>query len=119
MKILAKNKYLRKSEFRYNKNPNVINARGEGHTAYITVRHKNRSKINIITHSTTFFGKPTKRLRYNPNPSKPSKKPSYFSIPVWESNIYLKDKPKGFWKMRKCDKKLIRNENRKYYRNLW
>ena len=119
MKILAKDKYLRKNEFRYNTNPAIKNPRGEGHTAYVSVRYKNKSKINIITHAKSFFGKSTKRLRYNPNPSKSSNRPSYFSIPVWELNTYLKDKPKGYWKMRKCDRRTIRRENRKYHKNKW
>ena len=111
---IAKDKYLRKNEFKYNKNPEVKNPRGEGHVAYVTVRHKKRSKINIITHSQSFFGEPTERLKHNPNPSKSSKRESRFSVPRWEHNSNLVDKPKGVWRMSNHDRKKIHKFNKKY-----
>ena len=114
MRKISKDKYLRKNEFRYNTNPEVKNPWGEGHVAYVTVRHKNKSKINIITHSKQFYGKPTEELNQNPNPSKPSKRKSRFSVPVWELNSYLKDKPNGVWRMSNSDRKKIHKFNKKY-----
>ena len=105
---------MRKNEFRYNKNPVVKNPRGEGHIGYITVRHKKRSKVNIITHAKTFFGEPTNPLHKNPEVSKPSKKQSYFSVPRWEQNSHLKDSPKGVWHMSNKDRKSIRKFNKQY-----
>ena len=113
---MAKDKYLRKNEFRYNKNPGVINPRGEGHTAYVSVRHKKKSKINIVTHAKQFYGEPTYPLANNPNPSKPSKRTSRVSVPRWESNTYLAEFPKGVWRMSKQDRALIRKINKKYDR---
>lgn len=111
---MAKDKYLRKNEFRYNTNPDVKNPRGEGHIAYVTVRHKKHSKINIITHSGKFYGEPTTTLEENPNRSVPSKRVSRFSVPRWEHNSFLKDKPQGIWKMSKKDRKTIHKFNKKY-----
>ena len=111
---MAKNKYLRKNEFRYDTNPEVKNPRGEGHVAYVTVRNKKRSKINIITHSKSFYGEPTYPLAGNPNPSKSSKRPSYYSVPRWERNSYLVDEAKGVWRMSKENRKRIRKTNKKY-----
>ena len=111
---MSKNKYLRKNEFRYNTNPAVKNPRGQGHMAYVSVRQGHKAKINIITHARTFYGEPTMKLRENPNRSKPSKRPSRFSVPRWEKNSFLKDPPKGFWKMSKKDRKAIRKANKKY-----
>ena len=111
---IAKDKYLRKNEFRYNKNPEVKNPRGEGHIGYVTVRHKKRSKVNIITHSSTFYGEPTQLLRKNPELSRLSKKPSRFSVPVWEKNTHLQEAPRGVWRMSNEDRKQIHKFNKKY-----
>lgn len=112
-----KDKYLRKNEFRYDSNPEVKNPRGEGHIAYVTVRHKKNSKINIITHADNFYGEPTTKLAVNPERSKktkPKENPSRFSVPRWEKNSFLKEPAKGFWKMSKQDRKAIRKANKKY-----
>ena len=111
---IAKDKYLRKNEFRYNKNPEVKNPRGEGHVAYVSVRHKKRSKINIITHAKTFYGEPTQPLRKNPNVSKPANRTSNFSVPRWEQNTYLLEQPKGIWRVDKQDRKNIHKFNKRY-----
>ena len=111
---MSKKKYLRKNEFRYNTNPAVKNPKGEGHMAYITARHGTKYKINIITHSKTFYGEPTKKLDKNPNVSKPSKRTSRFSVPRWESDTYLKNKPKEVWRMSKVDRIAIKKFNKKY-----
>ena len=107
---------MRKNEFRYNTNPDVINPMGEGHIAYVSVKNKKHSKINIITHSKSFYGQPTYLLKKNPNISKPSKRQSYVSIPVWEKNSYLVEKPKGIWHLSNVDRKSIRKFNKKYAR---
>ena len=108
-------KFLRKNEFRYNSNPNVKNPKGEGHIAYITVKHGKKSKINLITHGKTFYGEPTVMLSVNPNRSSTDPRPSRFSVPRWENNYYLKDYPKhGNWKMSKLDRKKIKKFNKHY-----
>lgn len=112
----SKKKYLRKNNFRYNTNPNVLNLHNEGHTAFITAKHGHKAKINIITHSKEFYGMPTKELSQNPNKANPSKKKSRYSIPVWENEKYLKDNAKGYWKISKRDNKQIRKDNKKYER---
>ena len=111
---MTKKKYLRKNEFRYNTNPDVKNPRGEGHMAYVTVRRKKHSKINIVTHAKNFYGEPTYPLHRNPNVSKPSKRTSYVSVPVWERNSYLKDKPDGVWRMSNQDRKMVHKINKKH-----
>ncbi|MBQ8162956.1 MAG: hypothetical protein IJZ93_01120 [Clostridia bacterium] len=106
---------MRKSEFRYNTNPAVKNPKGEGHVAYVTVKHKKHSKINTITHARTFYGEPTVKMNVNPNRTSKDKRPSRFSVPVWENNSYLKDKPnKGYWKIDERDKKAIKKFNKQY-----
>ena len=39
---------------------------------------------------------------------------SRFSVPYWEKNKYIKDKPKGVWRMAKIDKRKITKVNKKY-----
>ena len=114
MSKISKKKYLRKSEFRYNKNPVVINPKGEGHTVYVSARRGNKWKTNIITHSNTFYGEPTVPMHKNPDRSKPSSRRSYFSVPRWEQEQYIKDKPKGYWKLDKKDRIAIKKFNKKY-----
>ena len=111
---MSKNKYLRKNEFRYNTNPAVKNPRGQGHMAYVSVRQGHKAKINIITHARTFYGEPTMKLRENPNRSKPSKRPSRFSVPRWEKDKYVTEKPNDTWRLSKVDRSAIRKFNVKY-----
>ena len=111
---MSNKKYLRKNEFRYDSNPAVKNPRGQGHMAYVSVRQGHKAKINIITHAKTFFGEPTMELRENPNRSKPSKRPSRFSVPIWEKDKYLKEKPNETWRLSKLDRSEIRKFNVKY-----
>ena len=111
---VAKDKYLRKNEFRYNTNPELKNPRGEGHIEYVTVKHKKAYKVNTITHAENFLGEPTQELKENPNRSKPSIRKSHFSVPHWEKESNLKNKAIGLWKMSKADKKTIRKFNKKY-----
>lgn len=113
---MSKKKYLKKNEFRYNKNPAVKNPRGEGHNAYVSARYKDKFKINIITHAKSFFGEPTIPLHKNPERSKPSKKQSRFSVPRWEQERYLKEDSKGYWKLDKKDKIAIKKFNKKYFK---
>lgn len=107
-------KYLRKNEFRYNTNPNVKRKDGKFHIAFVSAQKGHKKKINIITHSKTFFGKPTLVLSNNPNKSKFDKRPSRASIPVWETDNNLKDKAKGVWVMSKKDKYKIKKFNKKH-----
>ena len=108
-------KYLKKSEFRYDKNPKVWNKHQKGHVVYVSVRHGNESKINLITHSTGFFHEPTIELDKNPqiNPPRKPTRPSRFSVPRWEKNKFLV-RPSGTWHLSNSDKKKIHNFNRKY-----
>ena len=116
MNTISKNKYLKKNEFKYNKNPAVKNPRGQGHNAYVSARYGNRYKINIITHAKEFFGELTTPLHKNPERSRSSKKTSRFSVPRWEHERYLKEKSKGYWKLDKKDKVAIKKFNKKYKR---
>lgn len=106
-------KYLQKNEFKYNTNPNVRRHDDEGHIAYISAKHGHKSKINTITHALTFYGEPTKEMYQNPNRSKFDARKSRLSIPVWENDKYLKEKPKGYWKLDKKDKVTIKKFNKK------
>lgn len=107
-------KYLSKNEFRYNTNPNVKRDDGEFHVAFVSAQRGHKKKINIITHSKTFYGKPTLPLLNNPNKSKYDKRQSRASVSVWEKDSYLKDKAKGVWFMSKKDKYKIKKFNKKY-----
>ena len=107
-------KYLRKKEFRYDENPALKNKKGNGHTVYVTVKHGDRSKINVITHSKEpFFGKPTEKLSRSPRINDKDSRPSRVSVPYWEEIKYLRKKPYGTWRLSKKDQILIRNINRK------
>ena len=91
------------------------NPKGQGHVAYVTVRYGKKSKINIITHAQSFYGQPTELLSINPNRTSQDKRPSRFSVPVWESNKYLQNYPKtGFWKMSKQDRIKIKKFNKRH-----
>ena len=105
---------MRKNEFRYNTNPAVKNPRGKGHTVYVSARHGNKYKTNVITHGETFYGEPTVPMRQNPERSRPSQRQSRFSAPRWEQEQYLKEKPKGTWKLHKQDRIAIKKYNKKY-----
>ena len=75
---------------------------------------RKKSRTNIITHSTSFYGEPTVELKKNPDLSKPSGRKSGFSVPRWENNSYLTEKPKGFRRMSNADRKNIHKFNRKH-----
>ena len=109
-------KYLRKNEFRYNTNPAVKNPRGKGHTVYVSARRGKQYKTNVITHAKAFYGEATTPLKQNPERSKPSGRVSYFSVPRWEQEQFLKNKPKGVWKLSKADRIAIKKFNKKYSR---
>ena len=106
-------KYLSKNEFRYDTNPKVLRPDGKGHNVYISVRHGHRVKANIITHSKTFFGKPTFELEDNPNKSKYDYRKSRFSVPFWENDIYVTELSRGVWRASKENKKRMRKVNKK------
>ena len=108
-------KYLRKRTFKYNTHPSVLKRNGKGHVSYVTAKRKKKSKVNIITHSQTFFNAPTKQLLDKPEKSGKNKKTSRFSQPRWISDTYLKE-PKGTWVMSHRDDRRIRNANKKFTR---
>ena len=107
-------KYLRKNEFRYDTNPRVRNKKNKGHVAYVSVTHGNRSKVNIITHSGSFFGESTKELSKNPQIDKKDKRKARVSVPRWEENRHIQGKPFGTWHLTKKDRSMIRKINRNY-----
>lgn len=108
-------KYLKKKAFKYNTHPSVLKKNNRGHVSYITARKRNKSKVNVITHSSTFFDSPTKPLLDKPEKSGSNKKVSRFSEPRWISDSYLQE-PKGTWKMSHRDDRRIRNANKKFAR---
>lgn len=111
---MSKKKYLRKNEFRYDISPKVRRPDGKGHNVYVSVKQGHRAKINVITHSKSFFDEPTIPMRKNPNRSNPDKRQSYFSAPRWESDEYLKQKSSGIWRLHKADRNRIKKVNKKY-----
>ena len=111
---MSKKKYLRKNEFRYDNNPAVRNPKGEGHVAYISAKQGRKAKINIITHGKHFFNEPTEPLSRNPEINGKDRRPSRFSVPRWENDKYLKDPPRGIWRLSKMDRVAVRKFNRKY-----
>lgn len=116
MKVISNKKYLRKSEFRVSTHPDVISPRGDTHVVYVSARRGHKAKVNVITHSETFFGKPTEKMYLNPNRTdKKDSRPSRYSVPVWHSDTTIEEKPKkGYWLIHKRDKVAIKKFNKKY-----
>ena len=73
--------------------------------------------MNTITHAQNFLGEPTHELSKNPNPSKPSNRKSFFSVPHWEKGSNLKNKAEGEWRLSNADRKKIKKFNKEYERN--
>lgn len=116
---MSNKKYLRKNEFRYNISPNVQRRDGRGHVAYLSAKKGHKAKINVITHSDRFFNEPTQPLSKNPEIQRDGnrakdKRTSRFSVPVWENDKYLQEKPRGIWHMSKEDRIKIKKFNKKY-----
>ena len=107
-------KYLKKNEFKYNTSPNVRRADGRGHMAYVSAKQGHKAKVNIITHSKIFYEEPTIKMHKNPDRESTYKKPSYFSVPRWENEKYLKRPEGGYWKLDKKDRIAIKKANKKY-----
>lgn len=110
---MSKKKYLGKSDFHYDTSPNVRRPDSRGHVVYRTAVHKDKSKINVITHSGNFYGEPTNRLSKNPEIGSKDKRQSNYSVPRWEKTKYLVP-PKGTWRLTPSDKKAIKKFNKKY-----
>lgn len=106
-------KYLQKSHFKYSTHPSVLKKNGKGHVGYVSTRYGKRSKVNIITHSPTFFDSPTKPLLDNPEKSGKNIKKSRYSKPVWFNDSDLQE-PKGTWRMSHRDDRRIRRANKKF-----
>lgn len=106
--------YIKKSLFRFNKNPLVKNPKGQGHVAYISMYHGNSARINTITHGKRFYGEKTFPFKQNPRIDKPDPKQSYFSVPRWEKVKFLRDKPSGIWRLSPEDRASIEKVNRSY-----
>ena len=56
-------------------------------------------------------------LSKNPNPSKPSKRKTFFSVPHWEKGSNFKNKAEGEWRLSNADRKKIKKFNKEYERN--
>ncbi|MBQ8738158.1 MAG: hypothetical protein IJZ04_01540 [Clostridia bacterium] len=111
-------KYLRKNEFRVCTHPDVISPRGDTHVVYVSAKHGHKAKVNVITHSLTFFNEPTIKMRKNPNIVSKDPRPSRFSVPRWYSDKTIEKKPeKGVWRLHKVDKIAIKKFNKKYANN--
>ena len=110
---MSKKKYLSKSDFFYDTSPNVRRSDGKGHVVYRSAVHKKKSKVNVITHSATFYSEPTHPFIRNPQIGSKNKKTSRYSVPRWEDTKYLKS-PKGNWRISPADKKAIKKFNAKY-----
>ena len=111
-------KYLRKNDIRICTHPDTVSPNGDNHNVYITAKRGHKSKVNVITHSPTFFGEPTEKFNKNPNISSKDKRPSRFSVPRWYSDKTVKEKPlKGTWRISKSDRTKIKKFNKKYDNN--
>ena len=64
----------------------------------------------IITHSKTFYEEPTIKMHKNPDREGTYKKPSYFSVPRWENEKYLKPPEGGYWELDKKDRIAIKRQ---------
>lgn len=118
MKIISGKKYLRKGEFRVSTHPDVISPRGDTHVVYVSAKQGHKAKVNVITHSSTFFGEPTKAMHKNPDITSKDPRRSRFSVPRWHSDKTIMEKPKkGFWRLHKADKIAIKKFNKKYANN--
>ena len=111
---VSEKKYLQKNEFKYVKSPAVLRPDGKGHVGYVSARRGHKAKVNIITHSKTFFGEPTFEMHKNPDRETTYKKPSRFSVPRWENDKHLKEPEAGYWKIDKKDRIAIKKVNKKY-----
>lgn len=74
-------------------------------------RHK---KSSLKEELSVRYGEAMQLLRKNPERSKPSKRTTYYSVPRWERNSYLKEKANGFWRMDKEDRINIHKFNKRY-----
>ena len=108
-------KYLRKNEFRYYFKPEFLSKSGKPHVAYITVKHNDKYKFNLITHSKKFFDSETKELTKNPdrNNGVKDKRPSRVSVPRWDKTKYFSKDKLSYWRFDKQDKSAIKKWNKK------
>ena len=94
--------------------PDVVRKDGKGHVSYVSAKQGHKAKINVITHSPKFIGETTYPLKQNPDRTSSYKTQSYFSKPVWQSDVYLSTPKNGYWKLSKADKKSIKKVNKKF-----
>lgn len=110
---MSKGKILKKNHFRYNTHPSVLKRDGKGHVSWSSAKKGHKEKVNVITHSDTFFGVQTKELLVNPEKSGHNTKKSRASIPKWINDKYLEN-PKGTWRMSHRDSRRLRRANKIY-----
>ena len=114
-------KYLWKNEFRYYTKPEYLSKGGKPHVAYITVKHNDKYKFNLITHSKTSFNSDTKELKKNPNRNKngqKDKRPSRVSKPMWDKTKYFSKDKLLYWRFDKQDKAAIKKWNKKVNKKI-
>lgn len=111
---IAKDKYLRKNEFRLHTNPKYRTKDKKNHVAYVTVQHGDMYRMNAITHSKQFKNRRTKPLNSNPHKTVSSTRKTRISVPFWEHERHLKNKVKDDWRFSKLERKEIHKFNRKY-----
>ena len=114
---ISKYKYLRKNEFRIHTNPKYKNKEKKNHVAYVSLKHGDMYRVNAITHSKQFKNRRTMPLTSNPHKDGiSSSQKSRLSIPFWEHERYLKNKPKDVWRFDKKERRAINKFNKKYFK---
>ena len=99
------NTIYRKNEFRYGKRNSPMGR----HPVYISAESTDKYKVNVITHSDTFFGQPTKELIDNPD-----KRKNRISIPVVIDKSELQNHRLNNWKMSKQNTKIRKKLDKRY-----
>lgn len=106
-------KFRRVSYFRKFIKEGSLSKNGQGHPAYVSAVRGDRSRINVLTHSMTFFEKPTMKLHDNPEVGSSYKEISRFSVPSFEKNSDLV-KIEGKWSFSKRDQQKVDLFNLRY-----
>lgn len=110
-------KYLRKNEFRYYTKSEFLSKSGKPHVAYISAKHNDKYKFNVVTHSKTFFDFRTIELKKNPNRNfggQKDKRPSRVSVVRWDKTKYFSNDKLKNWRFSKQDKVKLKKWNKTY-----
>ena len=107
-------KYLRKSEFRIDFNPNHQGVDKKPHPAYISARKGHKYKANTITHSRYINGNETFLIGENPDKISKNKRKTRISPPFWQNeNQFGKEKLSNF-RFSRQSKIKIKKYNKKF-----